>query len=62
MRPLIMRELPEPRTAFVHLSGDFTSKEETVHPGTLPFFRACHAAKTSTASIWLAGWCHRTIR
>ena len=31
---LIMRELPEPRTAYIHLSGDFTRRGETVHPGT----------------------------
>ena len=31
---LIMRELPEPRQAFIHLSGDFTRRGETVHPGT----------------------------
>ena len=31
---LIMRELPEPRTAYIHLSGDFTRKGETVDPGT----------------------------
>ncbi|MDE2963695.1 MAG: DUF1549 domain-containing protein, partial [Acidobacteriota bacterium] len=31
---LIMRELPEPRTAYVHLAGDFTRRGETVHPGT----------------------------
>ncbi len=30
---LIMRELPEPREAFIHLSGDFTRRGETVHPG-----------------------------
>ncbi len=31
---LIMRELPRPRDAFVHSSGDFTRRGETVHPGT----------------------------
>ena len=31
---LIMRELSEPRTAFIHVSGDFTRRGETVHPGT----------------------------
>jgi len=31
---LIMRELSEPRTAYIHLSGDFTQKGETVDPGT----------------------------
>ena len=31
---LIMRELPEPRTAYIHLAGDFTRRGETVRPGT----------------------------
>ena len=31
---LIMRELAEPRQAFIHISGDFTRRGETVHPGT----------------------------
>lgn len=31
---LVMRELPESREAFIHVSGDFTSHGETVHPGT----------------------------
>ena len=31
---LIMRELPEPRTAYIHLSGDFTQRGEPVRPGT----------------------------
>ena len=29
-----MRELTEPRTAYIHLAGDFTRRGETVHPGT----------------------------
>ena len=31
---LIMRDLPQPREAFIHVSGDFTRRGETVHPGT----------------------------
>ena len=31
---LIMRELPQPREAFIHVSGDFTQRGETVDPGT----------------------------
>ena len=31
---LIMRELPRPRDAFIHVSGDFTRRGSAVHPGT----------------------------
>ena len=31
---LIMRELPQPREAFIHVSGDFTQKGDPVGPGT----------------------------
>ena len=32
---LVMRELPEPREAYVHIGGDFLRKGETVEPGVL---------------------------
>jgi hypothetical protein len=34
-RTMIMRDLPEPRTAYIHLGGDFTRKGAPVSPGTL---------------------------
>ena len=52
---LIMRELPEPRTAFVHLSGDFTSKGETVHPGT-PAVLPGLPRRQDLNRLDLAGW------
>ena len=50
-----MRELPEPRTAFVHLSGDFTSKGETVHPGT-PAVLPGLPRRQNLNRLDLAGW------
>ncbi len=32
---LVMRELPQPREAYIHLGGDFLRKGETVEPGVL---------------------------
>ena len=32
---LIMRDLPEPREAYLHVQGDFTRKGDAVSPGTL---------------------------
>ncbi len=32
---MIMRDLPEPRDAYIHVQGDFTRKGDTVEPGTL---------------------------
>jgi hypothetical protein len=34
---LIMRELPEPRSAYIHLGGEFTRKGAPVSPGTPAF-------------------------
>ena len=31
---LVMRELPEPREAYIHINGDFLRKGDTVQPGT----------------------------
>ncbi len=31
---MIMRDLPEPRDAYIHVQGDFTRKGDTVRPGT----------------------------
>src|SRR5439155_23085386 len=37
---LIMRELPTPRQAYIHLGGDFTRKGAPVSPGTPAFLPA----------------------
>ncbi len=53
---LVMRELAEPREAYVHLGGDFLRKGETVEPGTLavlPPLRAEGRASRLDFAHWL---------
>ena len=53
---LVMRELAEPREAYVHLGGDFLRKGETVEPGTLavlPPLRDAGRANRLDFARWL---------
>ena len=52
---LIMRELPEPRTAYIHLAGDFTRRGETVYPGTPAVLPGPPGGRTLNR-LDLAGW------
>ena len=53
---LIMRELPQPREAYIHVQGDFTRKGEAIEPGTpavLPPLPAAGGPNRLDLARWL---------
>lgn len=53
---LIMKELPEPRPAYIHLGGDFLRKGATVAPGVLGALHPMQAAGPRANRLDLAKW------
>jgi mono/diheme cytochrome c family protein len=53
---LIMRELPTPRQAYIHLSGDFTRKGSNVSPGVPAMFPGLAGAPAKPNRLDFARW------
>jgi hypothetical protein len=56
LRTMIMREIPEPRTTYIHLGGDFTRKGDTVKPGVLGVVQPVVATSGNPNRLDLARW------
>ena len=52
---LVMRELPEPREAYIHINGDFLRKGDAVRPGT-PAVLPPMAPREGVTRLDLARW------
>ena len=53
---MVMKELPEPRPAFIHLGGDFLRKGSTVEPGVLAVLNPLEKSTGTANRLDLAKW------